>query len=294
MAWDVPRRGQNRVECEGMEEFFTAPKLMEIGFDTLSAATGLFVVAMALRVASAFTLPAHRRAMRVLGAAAVVVVASEVVGMAAAFTRSSTLTDALEEFAEFVAVAAAAAVLHYMYRVEREEISPLRRSANVDGLTGLGSRSFFERAARRRVEQARKSGTSLSCLLLDVDDFKAYNDAHGHDAGDEILRSVAQVIRESARADDLIGRYGGEEFVLLVTDDAEGALEVAERIREAVRRECAPATENPLDRPITVSLGVVSLSEETWSLERLVAMADAEMYRSKKTGKNRVSVFQSA
>ena len=275
-----------------MEEFFTVPKVLEIGFDTLSAATGLFVVATALRVASSFTLSAHRRAMRVLAAAAVVVVASEVVGMAAAFTRSSTLTDALEEFAEFVAVAAAAAVLHYMYRVEREEISPLRRSANVDGLTGLGSRSFFERAARRRVEQARKSGTSLSCLLLDVDDFKAYNDSHGHEAGDEVLRCVARIMRESARADDLIGRYGGEEFVLVLNGGVENAQEVAERIREAVERECVPG--NPLERPITVSLGVVALSEETRSLERLIAMADAEMYRSKKSGKNRVSVFQSA
>jgi diguanylate cyclase (GGDEF)-like protein len=277
-----------------MEEFFSVPKLLEIGFNTLSAATALFVVATALRVASSFTLSAHRRAMRVLAAASVVVVASEVVGVGAALTRPSTLTDAASEFAEFVAVAAAAAVLHYLYRVEREEIQPLRRSADVDGLTGVGSRSFFERAARRRVEQAMKNGTPLSCVLLDVDDFKAYNDAHGHDAGDEVLRGVAKVIRESARADDLIGRYGGEEFVLLVNDDAEGALEVAERIREAVRRECVPATENPLERPITVSLGVVSRSEETWSLERLVAMADAEMYRSKKMGKDRVSVFQSA
>jgi len=277
-----------------VEEFFSVPKLLEIGFNTLSAATALFVVATALRVAPSFTLSAHRRAMRVLATAAVIVVASEVVGVGAAFTRPSTLSDAAGEFAEFVAVAAAAAVLHYLYRVEREEIQPLRRSADVDGLTGVGSRSFFERAARRRVEQAMKNGTPLSCVLLDVDDFKAYNDAHGHDAGDEILRGVARVIRESARADDLIGRYGGEEFVLLVNDDAEGALEVAERIREAVRRECVSATENPLERPITVSLGVVSLSEETWSLERLVAMADAEMYRSKKTGKDRVSVFPSA
>ena len=232
-----------------MEEFFSVPKLLEIGFNTLSAATALFVVATALRVASSFTLSAHRRAMRVLAAASVVVVASEVVGVGAALTRPSTLTDAASEFAEFVAVAAAAAVLHYLYRVEREEIQPLRRSADVDGLTGVGSRSFFERAARRRVEQAMKNGTPLSCVLLDVDDFKAYNDAHGHDAGDEVLRGVAKVIRESARADDLIGRYGGEEFVLLVNDDAEGALEVAERIREAVRRECVPATENPLERP---------------------------------------------
>jgi diguanylate cyclase (GGDEF)-like protein len=184
--------------------------------------------------------------------------------------------------------------LHYLYRVEREEISLLRRSANVDGLTGLGSRSFFERAARRRVEQALQNGTSLSCVLLDVDDFKAYNDSHGHDAGDEILRCVARIMRESARADDLIGRYGGEEFVLLVNGGAQGAHDVAERIREAVERECVPVAEHPPGRPITVSLGVVSLSKETKSLERLIAMADAEMYRSKKSGKNRVSVFQSA
>ena len=277
-----------------MGALLSAPKLLEIGFDTLSAATALFVVVTALRVASSFTLSAHRRAMRVLSAAAVVVVAAEIVGVAAALTRPSTLTDAAGEFAEFVAVAAAAAVLHYLYRVEREEIQPLRRSADVDSLTGVGSRAFFERAGRRRVEQATKNGTPLSCVLLDVDDFKAYNDAHGHDAGDEVLRGVARVIRESARADDLIGRYGGEEFVLLVNGDAEGALEVAERIREAVRGAGLQATENSPERLITVSVGVVSLSEETWSLERLIAMADAEMYRSKKTGKDRVSVFPPA
>jgi diguanylate cyclase (GGDEF)-like protein len=272
-----------------MEEFFAAPRLLEIGFGTLSAAAGLFVVASALRVASTLTLSSHRRAMWVLAVAAVVVVASEIIGVAAALTRPSTLTDVVEGFAEFIAIAAAAAVLHYLYRVEREEISHLRRSANVDGLTGLGSRSFFERAAGRRVEQAMDNGTPLSCVLLDVDDFKAYNDSHGHDAGDEILRCVARIMRESARADDLVGRYGGEEFVLLVNGGAEGALEVAERIRETVERECVP--ENPPGHPITVSLGVVPLSEETKSLERLIAIADAEMYRSKKTGKNRVSVF---
>jgi hypothetical protein len=98
-----------------MEEFFSVPKLLEIGFNTLSAATALFVVATALRVASSFTLTAHRRAMQVLAAASVVVVASEVVGVGAALTRPSTLTDAVGEFAEFVAVAGAAAVLHYLY-----------------------------------------------------------------------------------------------------------------------------------------------------------------------------------
>lgn len=274
-----------------MDEFFTTSKVLEISFDALSAAAGLFVVATALRVASAFTLSAHRQAMQVLAAAAVIVVVSEIVGITAALTRPSTLTDAAGEFAELVAILAAAAVLHYLRRVEREEISPLRRSADVDELTGLSSRSFFERAAGRRVEQARKNGTPLACILLDVDDFKAYNDSHGHGAGDEILRCLARVLRESARADDLVGRYGGEEFVLLVNGEVEVAREVAERIREAVQSACVPEPEKSPARPTTVSLGVVPLSEETRSLERLIAIADAEMYRSKKTGKNRVSVF---
>ena len=279
-----------QVKCKRMEEFLTAPRVLEIGFDSLSAAAGLFVVAMSLRVASAFTRSAHRQAMRVLAATAVIVVGSEIIGIAAALTRPSTLTDAAEEFAEFVAISAAAAVLYYLNRVEREEISPLRRSADVDELTGLSSRSFFERAAGRRVELARDNGMPLACILLDVDDFKAYNDSHG--AGDEILRCVARILRESARADDLVGRYGGEEFVLLVNGEVEGAREVAERIREAVQTVCVPQDGNSLERPTTVSLGVVPLSEEAKSLDRPIAMADAEMYRSKKTGKNRVSVFK--
>src|SRR5215218_6557827 len=273
-----------------MGELFAAPRVLEIGFDSLSAAAGLFVVATALRVASGFTLSAHRQAMRVLAGAAVIVVASEIIGVAAALTGPSTFTDAAEEFAELVAISAAAAVLHYLGRVEREEISPLRRSAAVDELTGLSSRSFFERAAGRRVEQARDNGTPLACILLDVDDFKAYNDSHG--AGDEILRCVARILRESARADDLVGRYGGEEFVLLMNGEVGVAREVAQRIRQAVQTACVPQNGNSLERPTTVSLGVVPLSEETKSLDRLIAMADAEMYRSKKTGKNRVSVFE--
>jgi len=274
-----------------MADPFTAPRVLEIGFALLSGAAGFFVVAMALRVASTFTLSAHRQAMRVLAAAAVIIVASELIGIAAALGRSSTFADAAEEFAELVAILAAAAVLHYLGRAEREEISPLRHSADVDELTGLSSRSFFERAAGRRVEQARDNSTPLACVFLDVDDFKAYNDTYGHGAGDEVLRCVARILRKSARADDLVGRYGGEEFVLLVNSEVEGAHEVAERIRRGVQQECIPELENSLERPTTVSLGVVTLSQDTNSLERLITMADAAMYRSKKMGKNKVSVF---
>ena len=159
------------------------PRVLEIGFDLLSAAVGLFVVAMALRVASAFTLYAHRQAMRVLAAAAAVIVVSEFIGIAAALRGPSTFTDAAEELAELVAILAAAAVLHYLGRAERDEVSSIRRSAEVDKLTGLRTRSFFEQAAARRIAQAKDNGTPIACVVLDVDDFKSYNDSHGHGAG---------------------------------------------------------------------------------------------------------------
>ncbi|MGH3146363.1 MAG: GGDEF domain-containing protein [Rubrobacter sp.] len=168
----------------------------------------------------------------------------------------------------------------------------MRHFADVDGLTGLSSRSFFERAAERRIEQSREDHVPLACLVLDVDDFKAFNDSHGHGAGDEILRCVGRTLRECARADDLVARYGGEEFVLLMQGELWGAIEVAERIRLAVEQGCVPEAENALDRPVTVSVGVAPfVGEEMKSLERLVLVADAEMYRAKRTGKNRVSAF---
>jgi len=275
-----------------MEGLFTAPRVLEICFDLLSVAAGLFVVALALRLASAFTLSAHRRALRVLAAAAVVIVASELVGIAAALTGQSTFAEAVEELVELVAILAVAAVLHYIGRAEREEVSSLRHFAEVDGLTGLSSRSFFDRAAARRVERCRSSGVPLACLMLDVDDFKAYNDRHGHAAGDEALRCVGRALRECARADDLVSRYGGEEFVLLAQGDLEGAIELAERVRRAVEEGCVPEGENSLVHPITVSVGVAPfVGGEMHSLERLLLVADAQMYEAKTAGKNRVSVF---
>ena len=93
------------------------------------------------------------------------------------------------------------------------------------------------------------------------------------------------------RADDLVARYGGEEFVILVSGNLERAVEVAERVRRRVECECIPERDSSLARPITVSLGVVPLSEKTPTLERLVEAADTEMYRAKRAGKNLVSVL---
>jgi len=165
----------------------------------------------------------------------------------------------------------------------------LRRAADVDHLTGLVSRSFFHRAAERRIEIYKRNGLPLACAVLDVDNFKSYNDRYGHGSGDEALRCVGRVLRESTRADDVVARYGGEEFVVLVGGNIEDAIEVAERVRHGVEHESVTENEIPLDSSVTVSVGVVALTEDVSSLEQLVEKADDELFRAKRAGKNRVA-----
>jgi diguanylate cyclase (GGDEF)-like protein len=142
----------------------------------------------------------------------------------------------------------------------------------------------------RRIEFSQANNLPLTCIVLDVDDFKEYNDRHGHGAGDEALRGVSRALRKSARADDLVAHHGGEEFVLLMGGDLEDALDVAERVRQRVEDECTPEGDASLHGNTTVSLGVASLNDETSTLDRLLEVADGELYRSKRLGKNQTSV----
>jgi diguanylate cyclase (GGDEF)-like protein len=267
------------------------PHLLEVGFEVLSTAVGIVVILLALRIAPTLTLFAHRLAMHIFVIAAIVVVLSEVAGLAASLLRSmSTFADVAEDFAALLALSSVGFALHLMNRAEREEISALRRSANVDELTNLSSRSFFRRAAARRVELSNKNDLPLVCLMIDIDNFKPYNDRYGHQAGDEALRCVARVLAEASRADDLTTRYGGEEFVVLMSSELDDTVEVAERIRQRVERECSPEYNPSLVRAITVSLGVAPLTESVRTLDQLIRTADVEMYRAKQAGKNRVSI----
>jgi diguanylate cyclase (GGDEF)-like protein len=272
-----------------MANALTLPHILEITFDSLTAAVGVVVLLLALRVAPTLTLFAHRRALWISIGAATLIVASQVAEVWADFSRLSTLKDAVGDCAELLAICSVGLALRLMSRAEKEEISFLRRAANVDDLTGLGSRSFFHRAAGRRIELYRRNGLPLACAMLDVDDFKSYNERYGHGGGDKALRCVARVLRESARADDLVARYGGEEFVVLMGGNVEDAIKVAERVRERVQFESVTGEEISLGSSLTVSVGVAPLTEDRLSLEELVEAADGELYRAKRAGKNMVA-----
>src|SRR5215217_2393192 len=142
------------------------PKIFEISFDALTAAVGGLVILLALRVAPLLTLSAHRLALRISIVAAVLIIGAQMAEVWADFSRLSTIEDAAD-VAELIAVCFVGLALHLMGRAEKVEISSLRREANVDHLTGLVSRSFFHRAAERRIELYKRNGlpSPAPCLM---------------------------------------------------------------------------------------------------------------------------------
>lgn len=156
--------------------------------------------------------------------------------------------------------------------------------AATDSLTGLCNRRALGERLGVEFVRARRYGSPLSLLMLDVDQFKQYNDAFGHIAGDRILRTVGHMLHDQARITDLPARYGGEEFaVVLPETDASGALVAAERIRRALESQAWPL------RAVTVSIGVCTMDASAADAEALIAAADSALYRSKAAGRNCVT-----
>ena len=258
--------------------------------DVVSALVGFVVILLAWPLVKGLSLFLHRRALRVFLLGAAFFVFSELIAALETRSGASGFVIVAEDASEFMMIACLAVAVYFIYRSEREEVSVLRRSATTDDLTALSNRSFFRWAAARRLALSKDNGLPLACVVLDIDDFKDYNDRFGHEAGDGALQCVAQALVRGARADDIVARYGGEEFVLLMNGGLEEAAAVAERVHEEVGARCSPGDNPRLKREITVSLGVAPLTVGMQTLGELVDAADREMYRAKRAGKNRVSV----
>ncbi|GIX31055.1 MAG: hypothetical protein KatS3mg124_1527 [Porticoccaceae bacterium] len=166
-------------------------------------------------------------------------------------------------------------------------LARLREEAAHDPLTGLANRRTLVETLVREVARARRSGSSLAILLIDLDHFKAVNDRFGHRVGDRVLKEVAERIRARLRGQDLLARYGGEEFVAVLPDtDLAGA----ETVAEAIRRALADAPLQVRGLRVTASLGVAAAPGEAPDPagERLLAAADRALYAAKRAGRNRV------
>ncbi len=157
--------------------------------------------------------------------------------------------------------------------------------ASTDTLTQLQNRGSFETHLAQEIVRAARNQTSASLILIDVDQFKRFNDEFGHPAGDQVLKTVAELLKQSVRKSDFVARYGGEEFaILLANTDQHMASEIAERCRTSIETGVWHT------RPITISVGVSTLADGDIDGEQLIAHADAALYRSKRQGRNMVSL----
>jgi diguanylate cyclase (GGDEF)-like protein len=166
----------------------------------------------------------------------------------------------------------------------------LERLATRDPLTGALNRRAFHAALESAQRKALGEGRPLSCLMVDIDHFKLINDAHGHGIGDRVIQEVARKLHESARATDLVCRWGGEEFCVIVTGlDARESLEFAERVRMRIERECGAGVREQPGLAVSASVGLAMLSPQLSTPLALIDRADQALYRAKRAGRNRVA-----
>jgi len=159
-----------------------------------------------------------------------------------------------------------------------------------DSLTGIFSRRYYLERLQEELERSKKFSYNFAFFMIDIDNFKDYNDRFGHLVGDTILRELARILKENIRQIDLIGRYGGEEFSIILTETGrQEALFVAERIREAVESQSIRAYDE--DLKVTVSIGISIYPSDAREVGQLIERADEALYRAKLTGKNKICVY---
>lgn len=162
--------------------------------------------------------------------------------------------------------------------------------AVTDSLTQAFSRRYFLDRFNEEIGRAKNFGHIFSCLMIDIDHFKNYNDCYGHLVGDAILKELSRVIKENIRQIDLMGRYGGEEFSIILSEtDKDLAKLAAERIRQAIEGKSIKVYDEELK--VTVSIGVSTYPQDGKGIDRLIDKADSALYKAKQAGRNKVCLY---
>ena len=161
-----------------------------------------------------------------------------------------------------------------------------------DGLTDLYNHRFFHQLLETEVSRALRYNRVVSLLMIDIDNFKRFNDSHGHPAGDMALKRLATLLKDASRSCDFVARYGGEEFAIIAPEaSADAARRMAERVRELVAESVFEGEEVMPGGRLTISLGVATVPMQASDKCELVERADQALYRSKALGRNRVMVY---
>ena len=163
--------------------------------------------------------------------------------------------------------------------------SEVQQLAKIDGLTGLYNRRYLFEVGKREIQRAHRYKLDLSAIMFDIDHFKKINDTNGHKTGDEVLRILAQHCKKILRTTDTIGRYGGEEFAIILPNaNLDTTHHVAERLRKFVAKNPFSTSKGTIS--ITISLGIAPLTETIMDLATLLDRADTSLYDAKQAGRN--------
>lgn len=172
----------------------------------------------------------------------------------------------------------------------QEANAKLHQISRTDGLTGLLNRKAWEQALRREFKRFQRYHHACSLILFDIDHFKEVNDTYGHTAGDQVIRRTAAMLLEGLRDSDVAGRYGGEEFAVILADtDAAGAKVVAERLRTKIEATSVPYEQHIIN--YTISLGIAELSEKISDPTMWIDTADRGLYNAKRSGRNLAVIY---
>ncbi|HBR31977.1 MAG TPA: diguanylate cyclase, partial [Clostridiales bacterium] len=185
-------------------------------------------------------------------------------------------------------------ILGSYVRIANEHIVQLTDFANLDGLTDLYNHRYFQDCLKQKCEESLSKLKPLSLLIVDIDYFKVYNDIFGHQKGDVVLKQLADILRDNSRVTDIVCRYGGEEFVIILWNTSkEEALEIGENVRKDVELFYFDGQEMLSNNSLTVSVGVAEFYGEKDSADNLINRADSALYRAKFFRRNRVEQYVS-
>src|SRR5262245_10211316 len=252
-----------------------------MGFNALPSALLVAMLSMDKISAGGFKFFARTAAVQVACCAAAVL------AFGFDFRPTTTMLNVLASLPLLIAYPLAIGVATYrLARRFRQQNRMLAALSRTDGLSGLLNRLAWEQIAYTEMARCRRSHQASSLLMLDIDHFKSINDQHGHPAGDEVIRAVAAILGRTVRASDVPGRYGGEEFAVVLPDtDEHGAAIIAERIR---RRIELATMGREVVLQCTVSIGVAQADPEREDAGDWIARADRALYEAKRLGRNRV------
>ena len=184
--------------------------------------------------------------------------------------------------------------LGFYVKIEGEHINRLTSLANEDGLTGVYNHRYFYEALDRKIKYSKENNEKISMIFLDIDYFKHYNDLYGHQEGDKVLKKIGKTLKEITRDCDIVSRYGGEEFaIILPNTDEKGATEIAEKIRYSIENTYFYGQQNQPNKNLTVSIGISVYPDKATNEFELIKSADDALYRAKFFNKNRVETYVS-